>query len=597
MPGIRKGFFIVLYLLIFSLSFSGDAEDGFIKIVVKKTKETAPGYYSLSYKDMELFAFSSPVEALSTTTLNLQSRSFNSAIQSDFLLRGSNYEGARILLDGKNINDPQTGHHNSDIPFTREDFSAADLVSGVSPSYFGPGSIGGEINFTTIRPDKRKIVFELTGGEYGSFGQLFSATDKIGGLGGRVSFENRESNGSRKDTDFKKITSSAAAGLDLPMGSLDLNFGYQEKEFGAYDFYTPGKGYPSKEWTKTFLADTGVNLKRDGFIFQTGLLWRRHFDKFMLDKDNIRSNFLSHHRTDILSPRVYLGKDDTVIGKVGLGAEYSDQRINSTTLGKHVRAQKSIFLDEGLSLDERISLNSRIRLDDYGEIDTALTGATQAVYDFLNGNLLSLGVSRALRVPTFTELYYDDPTTMGNAGLSYEKSLSYEIGHIYSEGKLYFSSLIFLRDEENFVDWVKENPAQVKWEAMNIASSRVLGAEEQLRYEFNEHFRLNANYAYIDREKSDDGYTYKYGENYVRHLVSAVSIFNFGFGEQEVGFTYKKPPSRAGWFLLHAKISISLNKSSKIFLWATNIFNVEYQEIPGIASPGRWIEGGLRLTW
>ena len=125
----------------------------------------------------------------------------------------------------------------------------------------------------------------------------------------------------------------------------------------------------------------------------------------------------------------------------------------------------------------------------------------------------------------------------------------------------------------------------------------MFGFEEQLKYRFNSRINLNVNYAYTNRKKDEKGYTYKYGENYARHLVTAVSVLSFDFGEQEVGFTYKKYPARNGWFLLHAKMNFNLNKHSKIFISANNIFNVEYQEIAGIASPGRWVEGGLRLEW
>ena len=80
---------------------------------------------------------------------------------------------------------------------------------------------------------------------------LFSISDRFKELGLRFSVEDVQSKGFRYDTDYKKFTNSLGAYLDLPDdGIWENNFGYQEKEFGAYDFYTPGKGYPSREWTK-----------------------------------------------------------------------------------------------------------------------------------------------------------------------------------------------------------------------------------------------------------------------------------------------------------------------------------------------------------
>jgi outer membrane receptor protein involved in Fe transport len=40
-----------------------------------------------------------------------------------------------------------------------------------------------------------------------------------------------------------------------------------------------------------------------------------------------------------------------------------------------------------------------------------------------------------------------------------------------------------------------------------------------------------------------------------------------------------------------------MNKNLRLFVDASNLLNVEYQEIEGIPEPGRWIEGGLRFEW
>ena len=144
---------------------------------------------------------------------------------------------------------------------------------------------------------------------------------------------------------------------------------------------------------------------------------------------------------------------------------------------------------------------------------------------------------------------------------------------------------MFFRDEDNFIDWVKSDSLQLRWEAHNIASSGVLGFEEYIQYTFSDRLNLKINYAYTNKSRDSKGYIYKYGENYARHLTSIISVFNLGFFSQEFGITYKKAPCRSGWFLAHIRLSYRLNKNSNIFLSATNIFNVEYQEIAGILRP------------
>lgn len=593
----KSGIFIILFIAHLSICFAEDNYSGLDKIVVVKNKKSFNGYYSLNSQDFISLPFSSPVEALSISPVNLQSRSPNGSIQSDFSLRGSNFQGVRMLLDGQRINDPQTGHHNSDIPITNEDISEVEILPGVSPLNFGPDAIGGSVNFITKRPEERKLVLELTGGEYQTFGGLVSLSDKINNLGVRFSIEDKESRGFSTDTDFKKFTANMATSLNIPLGSFDLNFGYQEKEFGAYDFYTPAKGYQSKEWTKTYLLNTGFNLDKSGLTIKPNFLWRRHFDKFVLDKTGIRSNYIAHHRTDVFTPSIYFNKSDTFLGKIGLGLEYSEEKISSTSLGEHSRQRGSVFIDDAYSFINNFFLDSSLRVDDYDGVDTSFTGGIKLTYQFFMENFLHFGVSRSMRIPSFTELYYNDPTTIGNSSLLPEKSLSYEVGYNHKREMFSWGLVFFLRNEENFIDWVKASPAQAKWEASNIASSEVLGLEEHLDYKMNDKINFSANYTYTNRRKNDNGYSYKYGENYSRHLVSFISFFKLNFGAQEIGFSYKKTPGRNGWFLAHARLSYDLNRNSNLFLCATNIFNVEYQEIEGIPSPGRWLEGGLRFKW
>ncbi|PIP19502.1 MAG: hypothetical protein COT38_03900 [Candidatus Omnitrophica bacterium CG08_land_8_20_14_0_20_41_16] len=411
------------------------------------------------------------------------------------------------------------------------------------------------------------------------------------GLGVRLSIENRQSAGYREDTDFKKFTTSFASSLDLPQGSFDLNFGYQQKEFGAYDFYTPGQGYPSKEWTRTYLLDSGFNLNKGDLIIKPNFLWRRHFDRFVLDK-RVPSYFTSNHRTDTYTPNIYFQKETGVLGKVGLGLEYGEERITSTALGRHNRGHRSIFFDDARDLTWKLSSGLSFRFDDFSGFGKVYTGSFNLRYEIVEQQFLRLGVSRSMRAPSFTELYYDDhKTTVGNSSLSSEKSLNYEAGYEIKKDKLLAGSTLFLRQENDFIDWVESNAGSNKFQAENIPGANVFGIESRLELELSENINLKTNYTYINKSVDDNGYLYKYGQNYARHLLNSELIFKLPFITQSLGFTYKQKPGRNGWFLLNSRTDYPLNKNVEVFLSITNILNLEYQEIEGIPQPGRWIEG------
>jgi len=592
--------FIALFLTAFSyFNLTFGEEDSSLDlepIIITKSKIHLVNPYSLKSDSLENFPFTSWTEALTLTPLDLQGRTVKADIQTDFSLRGSTYQGVLVLIDGQRVNDPKIGHYNCDLPITREDIQRIEVIPGVGSSLFGPDAIGGAINIILKKPQEKKRILESSFGSHQTKSGIFSITEKKGNLGLRLSLERQESAGFCYDTDFKKFATTLDSSLDITDGELNIDLGYLEKEFGAYDFYTPGRGFPSNEWIKTYLLGIGLNLEKQGFLIKPNFLWRRHYDKFMLDKTRPGYS-LNHHRSDVYTPNIYFQKESEILGRVGLGLEYGQERISSTVLGKHKRNHRSIFMDNSKELTPELSLGLSVRSDDYDNFGQAYAGALNFRYKVTNINELHFGISRSIRIPTFHELYYSDPTTMGNSALSFEQSLNYEAGFDYKKERLSAGTTLFLRQEDDFIDWIKRTPAQPRWRAENITEADVFGIESYFRLVAAENIILDSNYTYIDKHLDDRGYLYKYGQNYIRHIANAIFSFNLPFGTQTVGLIYKKKPNRDGWFLLNTRLSYNLNKNSQIFLKITNLLNVGYQEIEGIPQPGRWIEVGLRFQW
>jgi len=597
MQNIKKsGFFIILFIVFAQVSFSfADSSKDLEKVVITKQKQFLLNSFSTDSAQDSAFNYQSSVENLSDMPVDLQTRSLRSGIQTDFSLRGSTFQQVLILLNDQRINDPQTGHFNSDIPFTKEDIKKIEVIPGASSSLFGSDAIGGAINFALAAPQERKMAWEFAAGNNRNGYGLFSISDKLKNLGLRFSVEDAQSQGFRDDTDFKKFTTSLGAYLDLPNGGVwENNFGYQEKSFGAYDFYTPNMGFDSREWTKTYLVNSGASLYNNGLLIKPNFIWRRHYDKFQL-KETVDS--FNNHRNDMFTPNIYFQKQVGLLGKVGLGLEYGQERIASTNLGNHVRDHQAIYLDDSLEFGQKLNLGFSLRWDDFSNYNNVGTGSVSVKYKLTDQMAFNLGISRNLRLPSFTELYYsNDSTTVGNPDLTVEKTWNYQAGLEYKQEGFFSNLVIFLRHENGMIDWVK-SPAQTQYQARNFSRDNVFGFECALRKEINRLLSFDANYTYTDKSIDNQGYQYKYGPNYAVHLVSTVFSFNLPFGRQEINFTYKKRPSRDGWLLMNAGLNYNLNKDAKIFLNSTNLLNVGYQDIAGISQPGRYYEAGFRLDW
>ncbi|MDD5130024.1 MAG: TonB-dependent receptor [Candidatus Omnitrophica bacterium] len=562
-------------------------------LVITQQKQFLLNSYSTDFARNNVFNYQSSLEGLNSLPVDLQSRSLAGGIQADFSLRGSTFSQVLILLNGVRINDPQTAHYNADIPFTKEDVKKIEVLPGAGSSLFGADAIGGAVNFMLKEPKNKKTVWEFAAGNQRNGYGLFSMTDRFKDLGFRISIEDAQSKGFRYDTDYKKFTTSLSTQWQLPLGSWQNDFGYQEKEYGAYDFYTPGRGYPSREWIRTYLLNSGFTLNKDELLIKPNFLWRRHFDKFALDE---RIDSYNNHRTDMFVPSVYLQKEAGLLGKVGLGLEWGQEGIVSTNLGEHVRKHQSIYLDDSLVLSQRWEMGFSLRLDDFSDFDQVYTGSANFKFKLTPETAFNLGFSRSMRVPSFTELYYNDPTTVGNVNLTAERAWNYQIGFEYKQDNLSSGLVFFLRQEDQMIDWVRIDPSQ-KWEARNFTRDDVFGVEYTLHKKINQRLSWDARYAYTDKVVDTQGYQYKYGPNYARHLAGTAFILELPFGRQEIGLNYKQRPGRRGWLLLDAGFNYDLNKNSRVFFSSTNILNVEYQDIAGIPQPGRYIQAGLRIQW
>ena len=84
------------------------------------------------------------------SSVDVQSRG-ERGVQTDFTVRGAGFGEALVLVNGVRLNDPQSGHHNSDIPVPLESIERIEVLLGPGSSLFGADAFGGAINIFTRR--------------------------------------------------------------------------------------------------------------------------------------------------------------------------------------------------------------------------------------------------------------------------------------------------------------------------------------------------------------------------------------------------------------------------------------------------------------
>jgi iron complex outermembrane receptor protein len=565
-----------------------------------------PSYVEIiDQKEIETLPITSIGQLLDYTLGVDMSRRNPWGMQADINIRGCTFQQVLVLINGVRVNDPQTAHHNMDFPITINDIERVEILYGAGSCLYGADAFGGVINLITKRPQGDEFLKSIQIGfsEYNTGNVSFSL--KQGGkFSKRISFQKMKSDGFRYDTDFDNnnffssfVWNMFSPGSDLQRGKISLDLGFMDKEFGAYDFYTPGMNFPSKEWTKTYLSIIKGSYRINKTIMiDSNFSFRCHEDKYILDINN-PSWYVNEHTSSTcgggLQSKFFLKG----AGNLAVGGEINSEEIDSTSLGEHSRLRKAVFAEYLLPGPIwKMDFNTGLRLDssDWGQMLSPQLGIGWRVVPFCG---VHMSVSRAFRIPSFTELYYQSPVNSGNVNLNPEENVSYQLKVDFSSKNQDKTGIIFFRKEEkNLIDWIKNDENQTQWSAENIGKVDFNGLEIFLKKKINKNISTQLGYTYVDSILKKDDYISKYGLKYSKHQISCkINHFLYrGINHVWCG-VYKQKEDR-DFFILDTRLLLTIKKW-KLFLDVKNIFDEKYEEVIGIGQPGRYWGSGVMLKF
>ncbi|MFQ6040205.1 MAG: TonB-dependent receptor plug domain-containing protein [Candidatus Poribacteria bacterium] len=516
-------------------------------------------------------------------------------VQSDVSVRGGTFEQTLILIDGIKVSDPQTGHHNLNLPLTMGDVERIEVLKGHGSRLYGPNAFGGVINIITKKGKERTFHLKSSIGEHGLAEGTISLSYPLGVSNHRLSLSRMRSTGYRKDTDFDTLDILYSSVISIDSGVFSVSIGHNDKEFGADSFYSTI--YPN-EWEHikaTFLRFSS-SLKWRRVAFSPKLYWRRHEDDFVLDRDR-PGWFRNQHETDVYGVEIQTDFASR-FGLSASGCELSDEKIESDNLGAHLRSKGGVFLEQQLKYGiGTVVLGSYAYY--YSDWGWKFWPGADFGFDIKDGVRFFGSIGRSFRVPTYTELYYSSPANKGNPNLKPEEAWTYEAGINFSlretvhEVKPLRGSLsIFRREGQNLIDWVRTEEID-PWEARNIAVVSTNGVEAELRFEPAKTLEIQLGYALLDSDKETKGFDSKYLLDHLRHQFLAQIKHPLVFRLlSSWKLRYEERPTDEGVFLLDAKIFGRYGKV-ELFVAGTNLLDVSYTEVGGAPMPGRWLTAGL----
>ena len=207
-------------------------------------------------------------------------------------------------------------------------------------------------------------------------------------------------------------------------------------------------------------------------------------------------------------------------------------------------------------------------------------------------------MGKAFRVPTYTELFYSDPVSKGNADLKSEVTLNYETGIRYNSDIIIVSVSYFRKEGKNIIDWVREYETE-QWSAQNISENkyqrvRIINYVSPL---YNFLLPIKIDYTYLDSDKTSFTYESRYLLDHLKHQL----VFNAGFNySQTIQHTFSIRYEDRMNFEDHILVDSQLIKKigkNELFVKVNNLFNKTYHDISGITLPGRWITVGFKISF
>lgn len=217
-------------------------------------------------------------------------------------------------------------------------------------------------------------------------------------------------------------------------------------------------------------------------------------------------------------------------------------------------------------------------------------------------------------MPTFTDLYYQGPTNIGNPELKPEKTASLEGGVKLSYGFVQGYWLGFYRKGKNIIDWVKQNESE-KWQPQNLTELNSLGTEIQFQFYMRKHFGhklpnlVSVGYFFnnLNKNEGQDLISNYVLDNLKHKIVGTINQTIFKdftielkvlYQDREGSYTqfdinkWGSEVKYEPFWIFDGRINYTLKKL-QLNISANNIFNTDYVDIGNIKQPGRWIKGGI----
>ena len=549
-------------------------------------------------------------------------------VQTDISVRGGTFDQITILLNGINISSPHTGHLSADFPVSVQDIERIEVIEGPSARVFGTSAFTGVVNIVT-RQDGSSA--HLYGGSYGYAGGDLRLSHQSGGFSHNLSGGYSRADGATPNSYFQSTRAYYQGGYSYGDDvKVNLQLGYSYKPYGANTFYGASS---TDQWesNERYIGSLTGEFRIGDLHIAPAISWNRWFDHYQWHKDKPAGE--NYHQVDTWATS-FNSWFESRLGKTSFGIEMRNEGIYSTKLGEPMLPSKYFDVrgHDGLSDSTQYTHHAdRTNVSAFLEHDVLLSQWTISAGLLANMNTaldhrwrlypgvdvayrpsrdwkLFLSWNMALRMPTFTDLYYSGANIEGTSDLKPERTNDVSLGARFRRPGFKADATVFYSHKSDMIDWVVYADELAAEQQQNPSATGTFRSGnftlDNVGFEFDASFlpqelwqhcplrKLGVQYAYIDE---DIAYKRtiarsKYAMEYLRHKV-VVSADSRLYRRLNLSLSWRWQ-DRVGtgnepYGLLDGRLSWDATRWS-VYADCTNLLDKTYYDYSYIRQPGRW---------